>query len=173
MKRDRSSILENQFQAVFYTNLLFKKPLLWPFEDSVLAGIFLCAATSKTKNFPRPDGLPRGKQNFVNFRMSFIALRSFRLRKEQAPGCSDGQTLRHQKRMKGLDRRGLKKEEENMRLITTLELANRNESELSALFRAVSNQLVMTKRHSPERRNSLATLENISRARAYQLSGPC
>jgi len=51
-----------------------------------------------------------------------------------------------------------------MRLICSYELAKRNEKELSALFCQVSKGLVCTKRGSPERRNALGTLENISRA---------
>lgn len=53
-----------------------------------------------------------------------------------------------------------------MKLISNYELQRRTESELSAMFRQVSQGLARTKRHTPERRNALATLENISRARA-------
>lgn len=53
-----------------------------------------------------------------------------------------------------------------MRVMTTWELESRDERQLSALFRAVSERLVSTRRGSPERRNALATLENIGRARA-------
>ena len=56
-----------------------------------------------------------------------------------------------------------------MKLISNFELHNRSEQELSALFCHVSKGLVRTKRHSPERRNALATLENISRARAQRI----
>ncbi len=61
-----------------------------------------------------------------------------------------------------------------MRLISAYELHRRSESELSLLFRQVSKGLVLTNRGSPERRNALATLENISRARAqrYAQNGP-
>ena len=61
--------------------------------------------------------------------------------------------------------------EEDMRLISNLELQERGESELSALFCTVSKGLVRTKRGSPERRNALASLENISRARAVRMQG--
>jgi len=50
-------------------------------------------------------------------------------------------------------------------LILNHELQKHSESELSALFCTVSKGLVRTDRGSPERRNALASLENISRAR--------
>jgi hypothetical protein len=53
-----------------------------------------------------------------------------------------------------------------MRLISALELHQQSESELSALFRTVSKGLILTERGSPERKNALASLENISLARA-------
>ena len=56
-----------------------------------------------------------------------------------------------------------------MKLICNHELHKRTESELSALFCTVSKGLVRTKRGSPERRNALASLENISRARAVRM----
>ena len=56
-----------------------------------------------------------------------------------------------------------------MKLIVNYELHKRSESELSALFCAVSKGLVHTKRESPERRNALASLENISRARVARM----
>jgi hypothetical protein len=56
-----------------------------------------------------------------------------------------------------------------MRLILNIELHNRSESELSALFCTVSKGLVRTKMGTPERRNALASLENISRARVARL----
>ena len=62
-------------------------------------------------------------------------------------------------------------EEENMKLISNHELQRWSESELSALFCTVSKELVRTKRESPERRNALASLENISRARAMRMAG--
>jgi hypothetical protein len=63
-----------------------------------------------------------------------------------------------------------KQKEENMRLISNHELQQRSESELSALFRTVSEALVRTGRGSPERRNALGSLENISRARAARMT---
>ena len=57
-----------------------------------------------------------------------------------------------------------------MKLISNHELQKRSESELSILFRKVSEGLVRTSRGSPERRNALASLENISWARAFVMS---
>ena len=56
-----------------------------------------------------------------------------------------------------------------MKLILNSELHNRNDNELSALFCHFSKGLVRTERNSPERRNALASLENISRARAQRM----
>jgi hypothetical protein len=59
------------------------------------------------------------------------------------------------------------------KLISNHELQKRSDSELSALFCAVSKGLVRTMRGSPERRNALASLENISRQRAVRMAaGP-
>ena len=55
------------------------------------------------------------------------------------------------------------------KLISSHELQKRSESELSALFCAVWKGLVRTKKGSPERRNALASLENISRARCLRM----
>jgi hypothetical protein len=52
-----------------------------------------------------------------------------------------------------------------MKLISNRELQQRSESELSALFRTMSEGLVRSGRGTPERTNALASLENISRAR--------
>jgi hypothetical protein len=57
-----------------------------------------------------------------------------------------------------------------MKLISNHELHERSESELSALFRTVSEELVRTRRGSPERRNALASLDNISLARAARMT---
>jgi hypothetical protein len=56
-----------------------------------------------------------------------------------------------------------------LKLILNHDLQKRSESELSALFCTVSKGLVRTKRGSHERRNALASLENISRARAARM----
>lgn len=51
-----------------------------------------------------------------------------------------------------------------MRLLTSFELAGRTEEDLASLFRTASQALSRTERGSAERRNGLATLENIGRA---------
>lgn len=56
-----------------------------------------------------------------------------------------------------------------MKLISSHELQKRSESELSALFCTVSKGLARTSRESPERRNALASLENIARARRARM----
>ena len=53
-----------------------------------------------------------------------------------------------------------------MRLITSQELSERTDKELQVLFNTVSKALALTEVGTPERRNALATLENIERARA-------
>ena len=50
------------------------------------------------------------------------------------------------------------------KLITTAELANRTLPELRSLYRITFNELARSKYGSSERRNALASLENISRA---------
>lgn len=57
-----------------------------------------------------------------------------------------------------------------MELISNYELQNRSDSELSRLSHTVSEGLVLSGKGSPERRNALASLENISRARAVRIS---
>jgi hypothetical protein len=59
-----------------------------------------------------------------------------------------------------------------MKLISAYELHRRSENELSDLFGKVSKGLVLTQHGSPERRNALATLENIARARRMKMAGP-
>ena len=49
-----------------------------------------------------------------------------------------------------------------MHLITIFELARRNERELQSLFHEVAETLSRSAPHSQERRNALASLENIS-----------
>ena len=50
------------------------------------------------------------------------------------------------------------------KIITTLELQKHSDSELSILFREVSQDLAQSEPDSPERRNALASMENINRA---------
>lgn len=59
-----------------------------------------------------------------------------------------------------------------MKLISNLELQRLSDSELAALFHSISQYLVRTQRHSHERRNALATLENINRERGARLKYP-
>jgi len=63
-----------------------------------------------------------------------------------------------------------------MKMISAHELHRRSANELSALFGEISRGLVLTERGTPERRNALATLENIERARRQKMlerrSGP-
>jgi len=59
-----------------------------------------------------------------------------------------------------------------MKTIINEELAGRNESELSVLFHIVSRHLALTAPCSPERRNALASLENIRRARLAAMMAP-
>jgi hypothetical protein len=56
-------------------------------------------------------------------------------------------------------------QEKTMQLITTYELKGRTEIQLSALYAAAIGALVRSEPETPERRNALATLENITRAR--------
>ena len=53
-----------------------------------------------------------------------------------------------------------------MRLISSMELQKHDDTELAALFSRVSAGLTQTGRDTPGRRNALASLENISHARA-------
>lgn len=58
-----------------------------------------------------------------------------------------------------------------MRLITSYELAGHAQKELQALFNTVSNELACTEAGTPERRNALASLENIGRAMCRKHKG--
>jgi len=71
--------------------------------------------------------------------------------------------------MKGSNGGASNRRKKPMKLISNHELQKQSESELSALFCTVSKGLVRTKQGSPERRNALASLENISRARAVRM----
>jgi len=59
-----------------------------------------------------------------------------------------------------------------MKLVSAFELHRRSANELSELFGQVSRGLARTQRGSPERRNALATLENIARERRVRMAGP-
>ena len=58
------------------------------------------------------------------------------------------------------------------RIITASELSNKTGNELSALFHKVSQQVASSEPDSPDRRNALASLENISRAMCSRLNTP-
>ena len=59
-----------------------------------------------------------------------------------------------------------------VRLLTSAELVRKTERELSALFHAATIVLAQTRRETPDRRNALASLENISQARRMALCRP-
>jgi hypothetical protein len=59
-----------------------------------------------------------------------------------------------------------------MRLITRFELARCSNSALAALFRQASTALALSEPSSPERRNAIASLENIRREQAARLMRP-
>lgn len=56
------------------------------------------------------------------------------------------------------------------KIMTSLDLDRRRDSELSALFRKVSQELVESEPNTVKRRTALANLENISRAMASRHS---
>ncbi len=51
-----------------------------------------------------------------------------------------------------------------MKLLTVFELATRSDNELRAIYREVFNELAKSEEGSADRRNALASLENIERA---------
>ncbi len=55
-----------------------------------------------------------------------------------------------------------------MRLITDTELTGRTDAELAVLFHMVSQALAAAKPGTPARRNVIASLQNISTARAQR-----
>lgn len=63
-------------------------------------------------------------------------------------------------------------EESNMKLITRFELATLNETELHGLYRKIFNLLVQSEPHSAQRRNCLASLENIQNELGARLLTP-
>lgn len=50
-----------------------------------------------------------------------------------------------------------------MRLITKFALASKTKTELRGMLRSYFNALAMSTKDSPERRNALASIENIQR----------
>jgi len=64
---------------------------------------------------------------------------------------------------KGRERHDLQKQEVKMRLITRFELAAKNKNELYGLLREVFNELARSEPDTHQRRNTLASIENIQR----------
>lgn len=68
-----------------------------------------------------------------------------------------------------------KHEGEDMRVITDNDLAARSDAELAVLFHVVSQALADSEPQTDKRRKVIASLQNISRARAarhYQCTAP-
>ncbi len=59
-----------------------------------------------------------------------------------------------------------------MKLVTRFELAVKNESELYALLRHVFNELAKSDCHTPQRRNALASIENIQNELSSRAHSP-
>ena len=59
-----------------------------------------------------------------------------------------------------------------MRLITRFELAAKDEKELHAILRAAFNELAKSNPYSHQRRNSLASIENIQREIGSRVFSP-
>ena len=76
--------------------------------------------------------------------------------------------------MKGSGGRGLQltKEELKMTLFTNETLRKKSVLELRGLYCSVFNALIRSERGSANRRNALASLENITRELNARLSGP-
>lgn len=51
-----------------------------------------------------------------------------------------------------------------MKLLTIFELATRSEKELHVIYRNVFNELAKSEEGSADRRNAIASLENVERA---------
>lgn len=58
------------------------------------------------------------------------------------------------------------------RLMTRSELTGRSDSELAAIFRQASVALAQSAPGSADRRNALATIENVGRERVARLHRP-
>jgi hypothetical protein len=59
-----------------------------------------------------------------------------------------------------------------MKLITKFELASRSIAELEALYRVTFNALVSSAPESAERRNALASLDNVAAEIAFKRCHP-
>lgn len=63
--------------------------------------------------------------------------------------------------MKGRDGRGLRHQEVTKKLVTKFELAAENKTELHALLKEAFNELARSEPDTYQRRNALASIENI------------
>ena len=79
--------------------------------------------------------------------------------------------LRTSGHTKGRDGRGLQEQEVTMKLVTRFELAAKNENELHALLRNAFNALAGSDADTYQRRNALASIENIQNELASR--APC
>ena len=59
-----------------------------------------------------------------------------------------------------------------MRLITRFELAAKNKKELHAILRAAFDELARSNPYSHQRRNSLASIENVQREIGSRVFSP-
>jgi hypothetical protein len=64
---------------------------------------------------------------------------------------------------KGREGRGLQHQEVKMKLVTAFELAAKNENELQGLLKQAFNALIQSEPDSHQRRNALASIENIQK----------
>ena len=73
---------------------------------------------------------------------------------------------------KGREGRGLQHQEVKMKLVTAFELAAKNENELQGLLKEAFNALIQSMPDSYQRRNALASIENIQKELASRLPSP-
>ena len=59
-----------------------------------------------------------------------------------------------------------------MKLMTIFELATRSDDELAVIARKASDELARSEDRSADRRNALATLENVRRVMRTRMPGP-
>lgn len=75
--------------------------------------------------------------------------------------------------IKDRDGHGLQiKRRETMRLITRFELASKNKNELHVILRQAFNELAKSTANTHERRNALASIENIQREISSRAPSP-
>lgn len=66
-----------------------------------------------------------------------------------------------------------KKEEKMCKIITETELQPLSIEDLRSLFNQVSKELICSEPSTQARRSALASLENLQRAMAVRMAGPC